>query len=143
MNWITKYCKRPNTHRIWQHYGSHTHLKRLHHHQYTHTTPGMSDHEAVTFEVNLNPIRNRKPPHKVFKYKSADWFKLKNEISKLTDGYFDTDPNSQDVNTNWTFFNLTILMNNTIPNCNTKAKKTPSMNITRINKNARKKKQKP
>ena len=23
----------------------------------THTTPGMSDHEAVTFEVNLNPIR--------------------------------------------------------------------------------------
>ena len=44
----------------------------------THTTPGMSDHEAVTFEVNLNPIRNRKPPHKVFKYKSADWYKLKN-----------------------------------------------------------------
>ena len=39
----------------------------------THTTPGMSDHEAVTFEVNLNPIRNRKPPHKVFKYKSADY----------------------------------------------------------------------
>ena len=42
----------------------------------THTTPGMNDHEAVTFEVNLNPIRNRKPPHKVFKYKSADWCKL-------------------------------------------------------------------
>ena len=84
----------------------------------------MSDHEAVTFEVNLNPIRNRKPPHKVFKYKSADWCKLKNEISKLTDEYFDSDPNSQDVNTNWTYFrdNLTTLMNNTIPNCNTKAK---------------------
>ena len=90
----------------------------------THTTPGMSDHEAVTFEVNLNPIRNRKPPHKVFKYKSADWYKLKNEISKLTDEYFDSDPNSQDINTNWTFFrdNLTTLMNNTITHCNTKAK---------------------
>ena len=90
----------------------------------THTTPGMSDHEAVTFEVNLNPIRNRKPPHKVFKYKSADWCKLKNEIYKMTDEYFDTDPNSQDVNTNWIFFrdNLTTLMNNTIPHCNTKAK---------------------
>ena len=90
----------------------------------THTTPGMSDHEAVTFEVNLNPIRNRKPPHKVFKYKSADWCKLKNEISKMTDEYFDTDPNSHDVNTNWIFFrdNLTTLMNNTIPHCNTKAK---------------------
>ena len=90
----------------------------------THTIPGMSDHEAVTFEVNLNPIRNRKPPHKVFKNKSADWRKLKNEISKLTDKYFDTDPNSQDVNTNLTFFrdNLTTLMNNTIPNGNTNAK---------------------
>ena len=57
----------------------------------------------------------------VLKYKSADWCKLKNEISKLTDEYFDSDPNSQDVNTNWTFFrdNLTTLMNNTIPHCNT------------------------
>ena len=86
--------------------------------------PGMSDHEAVTFEVNINPIRNRKPPHKVFKYKSADWCKLKNEISKLTDEYFDSDPKSQDVSTNLTLFgdNLTTLMNNTIPHCNTKAK---------------------
>ena len=47
------------------------------------TTPGMSDHEAVTGEVNLNPILNRKAPHNLFKYKSADWCKLKNEISKL------------------------------------------------------------
>ena len=99
-----KYGKRPKTHRIWQHSGSHTHLHPIHHHQHTYTTPGMSDHEAVTFEVNVNPIRNRKPPHKVFKYKSADWCKLKNGISKLTDEYFDSDPNSQDVNTNWTFF---------------------------------------
>ena len=84
----------------------------------------MSDHEAVTFEVNLNPIRNRKPPHKVFKYKSADWCQLKNEISKMTDEYFDTDPNSQDVNTNCIFFldNVTTLINDTIPHCNTKAK---------------------
>ena len=37
-------------------------------------------------------------------------------ISKLTDTYFDMDPNSQYLNTNWTFFreNLTILMNNPI-----------------------------
>ena len=26
-----------NTHRIWQHSGSHTHLQPLHHHQHTHT----------------------------------------------------------------------------------------------------------
>ena len=61
----------------------------------------MSDHEAVTFEVNLNPIRNRKQPRKVFRYKSADWCKLKNEISKLTDEYFDTDPDSQERLVKW------------------------------------------
>ena len=90
----------------------------------TNTTPGMSDHEAVTFEVNINPIRNRKPHPKVFKYKSADWCKLKKDFFKLTDEYFDTDLNSQDVNTNWIFFrgNITTLMNNTIPHCNTNAK---------------------
>ena len=31
----------------------------------THTTPGMSDLEAVTFNINLNPIRNRKPPQNI------------------------------------------------------------------------------
>ena len=30
----------------------------------THTTIGMSDHESVTFNVNLNPVRSRKPPTK-------------------------------------------------------------------------------
>ena len=92
----------------------------------------MSDHEAVTFEVNLNPIRNRKPPHKVFKYKLADWCKFKNEISKLTDEYFDSDPNSQDVNTNWTFFlkpNYTDEQHNPPPQ--QQGKNLPSMDITR------------
>ena len=30
----------------------------------THTTHGMSDHESVTFNVNLNAVRNKKPPTK-------------------------------------------------------------------------------
>ena len=111
----------------------------------THTTPGMSDHEAVTFEVNLNPIRNRKPPHKVFKYKSADWYKLKNDISKLTDEYFDSDPNSQDINTNWAFFrdfpNYTDEQHHTT--LQHQGKNSPSIDIVRINKNATKTKQKP
>ena len=31
----------------------------------THTTPGMSDHESVTFNVKLNPVRNRTHSTKV------------------------------------------------------------------------------
>ena len=48
----------------------------------TNTTPGMSDHESVTFNVNLNPVRNKKPLHKVYSYKSAGWDKLKDDIDK-------------------------------------------------------------
>ena len=90
----------------------------------TYTTLGMSDHESVTFNINLNPVRNRKTHHKVYSYKSADWDKLKDDIDKLNREYFDMDPNSQDIDTNWTFFreNLTTLINNNIPRRNTKPK---------------------
>ena len=30
----------------------------------THTTPGMSDYEAVTFKVSLNSVHKRRPPQK-------------------------------------------------------------------------------
>ena len=90
----------------------------------THTTPGMSDHEAVTFNVNLNPVRNRKPPHKIFQYKSANWDKLKDDINQLTTTYFHRNQNSRDINENWNFFrnNLTSLVDRNIPSRNTKAK---------------------
>ena len=90
----------------------------------THTTPGMSDHEAVTFNVNLNPVHNRKPPHKIFQYKSANWDKLKDDIDQLTTTYFHRNPNSRYINENWNFFrnNLTSLVDCNIPSRNTKAK---------------------
>ena len=90
----------------------------------THTTPGMSDHEAVTFNVNLNPVRNSKPPHKIFQYKSANWDQLKDDINQLTTTYFHMNPNSKDISENWNFFrnNLTSLVDRNIPSRNTKAK---------------------
>ena len=85
----------------------------------THTTPGMTYHEAVTFNVNLNPVRNRTPPHKIFQYKSANGDKMKDDINQLTTTYFHMNPNSRDINENWNFFrnNLTSLVDH-----NTKAK---------------------
>ena len=84
----------------------------------------MSDHEAVTFNVNLNPVRNRKPPHKIFQYESANWDKLKDDINQLLTTYFHGNPNSRDINENWNFFrnNLTSLVDRNIPSRNTKAK---------------------
>ena len=90
----------------------------------THPTPGMSDHEAVTFNVNLNPVRNGKPPHKVFQYKSANWDKLKDDITQLTTTYFHMNPNSGDMNENWNFYrnNFTSIVDSNIPSRNTKVK---------------------
>ena len=107
----------------------------------THTTPGMSDHESVTFNVfaainpptkfiitnqqtATKPSMQKETPHKVNSYKSADWDKLKGNIDKLNLEYFDMDPNSQDIDINWTFFRerLTTLINNNIPRRYTKAK---------------------
>ena len=52
------------------------------------------------------------------------WDQLKDDIDKLNLEYFDIDPNSQDIDINWTFFRerLTTLINNNIPRRYTKAK---------------------
>ena len=85
-----------------------------------HTTPGMSDHEAMTFNINLNPLRNTKPPHKIFQYKSANWDKLKDAINQLTTTYFHINTNSRYINENLN--NLTSLVDRNIPSRNTRAK---------------------
>ena len=66
----------------------------------THTTPVMSDHEAVIFNVNLNPVHNSKPQHRIFQYKSANWGQLKDDINQLTTTYFHMNPNSRDISEN-------------------------------------------
>ena len=68
------------------------------------TVAGMSDHEAILFDINMNPTRNNKPPHKVYSYRSADWESLKSNCTELTKHYFDRNPDNLDVNSNWDFF---------------------------------------
>ena len=73
----------------------------------------------------VKPSSQQEPPlHKVYSYESADWDKLKDDIDKLNREYYDMDPNSQDIDINWTFFRerLTTLINNNIPRRYTKAK---------------------
>ena len=36
------------------------------------TVTGMSDHEAVFFQISMNPMK-KIPSHKVYNYKSANW----------------------------------------------------------------------
>ena len=83
----------------------------------------MSDHEAVTFNVNVNPVHNRKPPHKILQYKTANWDQLKDDINQITTTYFHMNPNSRDISENWKFrTTLTSLVDRNMPSRNTKAK---------------------
>ena len=88
------------------------------------TVTGMSDHEAILFDIDMNPTRKNKPPHKVYNYRSAKWESLKSNCAELTKHYFDRNPGNLDVNSNWDFFrqNYTKLMSQSIPSRMTKHK---------------------
>ena len=88
------------------------------------TVTGMSGHEAILFDIDMNPTRKNKPPHKVYNYRSANWESLKSNCIKLTKHYFDRNPDNLDVHSNWDFFrqNHTKLISQSIPSRMTKHK---------------------
>ncbi len=73
------------------------------------TIPGMSDHNAVRFNVNTKPQRAEKPPHKVYQYNKCDIEGLKNELTKITVEFFSSNPAARSVNENWTLFRSKVL----------------------------------
>ncbi len=89
----------------------------------TSTIAGMSDHEAVCFSLNLKPVKTGKPPHKVYNYKSADWDTLNSDSTALAGEYFQRNPDSLDLDTNWDFFHskFTALIKKSIPSKQTKS----------------------
>ena len=88
------------------------------------TVTGMSDHEPILFDINMNPTRKNKPPHKVYNYRSANWESIKSNCTELTKHYLDRNPDNLDVNSNWDFFrqNYTKLTSQSIPSRMTKHK---------------------
>ena len=86
------------------------------------TVAGMSDHEAILFDISMNPNRKNKPPHKVYNYRSANWKSLKSNCTQLAYQYFFE--NQMNKNSNWNFFhkNYTNLIGVSIPSHMTKSK---------------------
>ena len=74
------------------------------------TVAGMSDHEAILFDINMNPNRKNKPPQKVYNYRSTNWESLKSNCTQLAQQYFNRNPDEQDVNSNWHSFIRTTLI---------------------------------
>ena len=68
------------------------------------TSSGLSDHLAVTFEINLKPHRSTKPPHKVYVYKKANFGGLNDFISKSSSECFASNLWGNSVEQNWNSF---------------------------------------
>ena len=57
-----------------------------------HTIPGMSDHLAILFQINVKASRSFKPPHKIFDYKRVDFDGLKKSMSDSADNFLASAP---------------------------------------------------
>ena len=82
----------------------------------SHVIPGLSDHEALVSDFDLNPLFTRKAPRKIHIFSKANWPEIKNEISKFSADYFSRLQNSS-VEVKWTEFksNLTSIIDKYVP----------------------------
>ena len=63
--------------------------------------PGISDHLAIIFDVNLNPHIPKKPSRKVNKFHKADKISLKMKAKAVLDKFIKSDATKNDIITNW------------------------------------------
>ena len=85
--------------------------------------PGMSDHDLVNFTINTNPRKTSKPPHKVYRYKSANMDGLHKDMIDAQEDFLNK-CQTRSVDENWTLFKTRIhkAMDTNIPYKITKAK---------------------
>ena len=67
------------------------------------TTPGISDHAAVTCTYSHRPVLNTKPPRKVLSFKKADWDSLQQDLTTETQSFL-TGAQSLTTEENWCGF---------------------------------------
>ena len=90
-----------------------------------HVTPGISDHDAILFEVDLSPKYTPKPPRKVYQFHKADYDGLRFHLSSFSNQYLTSDPGKRSVEENWHKISETIheAMDKYIPHRMSKAKR--------------------
>ncbi|XP_072042262.1 uncharacterized protein [Amphiura filiformis] len=80
-------------------------------------SPGISDHSIVTFNINLKPKQQSKPPRKIYNFLRADVENLKQNVKEHTQEFLASAPQNNSVDTNWEKIrdNLTEAMNAHVP----------------------------
>ena len=67
--------------------------------------PGMSDHEAVTFQLNLSMSKLHSDHYrKVYQYHKANQLSIKEEMERYKEIFLSSDPYKQTVEENWSNF---------------------------------------
>jgi hypothetical protein len=67
--------------------------------------PGISDHEMVVVDCDISPKLNKKKPRKIFKYKNADWDKIKESANKFNETFLEQPSfNNRSIDENWALF---------------------------------------
>ena len=65
------------------------------------TVPGISDHLAILFDVNLRPHMPKKAIRKVYQFHKEDKISLKTKAKVVLDKFINSDPTKNDIDTNW------------------------------------------
>ena len=88
------------------------------------TVPGISDHLAIIFDVNLKPHIPKKPSRKVYQFHKADKISLKMKAKAVLDKFIKSDPTKNDINTNWCTIKsiLNNILNDYVPYRTTKSR---------------------
>ena len=77
--------------------------------QACHVIPGMSDHEAVLFEVDMAPKYTPKRPYKIYQYHKGDISGLRNSLCSFASDYLASKPERNAVEDNWNLIAKNIL----------------------------------
>ena len=89
------------------------------------TIPGISDHHIIVADMDINPIRNFKPPRTLYQYKKADWTKMREETRTFSTSFIEN-LNAANVQHNWNKLksHLTSMMNKYIPTKKSRSRNT-------------------
>ena len=70
--------------------------------------PGISDHCAVSYDVDLSFKRQKKPYRYVYRYRKGNIEGVKSDLEKFSDTFLSEEPNSRSVDGNWNLFKSTL-----------------------------------
>ncbi|KAG1684579.1 hypothetical protein GQR58_009384 [Nymphon striatum] len=73
------------------------------------STEGISDHLAITFNLNLAIKSNKKKPRMVYRFSKANFDDIKMDAETLSNKFFERNPEILSVENNWQYFKMGLM----------------------------------